>query len=385
MTLNNGFARFGDLVYDEETRRFHAFLENGATRRDFDLPMLGTGVLTAEGGRNFAMVEAPDGRIFVGAQFGEFNWRIRGTQIIFPESFSMNRLESDVLVHGAGSYHFWSKNWALEDGPDFVSEKIVQSGGGFVAITPGGEIYHSTDLHDWERVLSVTGGTFSALVLNDGVFVAAGRDESENASIGKGFIYTSVDGREWTRSFSSDTYQVRDVASGRGRFLAVAHDATNAISLVSSNGMVWHPGSVLPDTSFDHVDFGDGIFVAAGFSGRPRVYGSHDGLHWVELQCSIDEPITEVAFAGSVFNLLGPWNTIVRSSPVRDLLTVLLTNLAGKKSVSLGVELIGTSAEIQVSPNLRDWTTWSTPANYLGKALLSEAPTNLARFFRVAY
>ena len=381
--LYRDFPGYRDLVSLQEEGKgaFAAYLIEGNSRRfDFDVPLKLRGAYPGFIRNYFALVEGPNGWTYR----AEKGVGISGG-VSIGEEFSLNRLKDDVVIHRPGGFYFWSRQWSLEPGPDFTSVKIIEANDRFVAITPNGEIYSSRNITDWERVLAVPDGALTGLTFENGMFVATGRESSETGTGLKGFIYSSPDGRTWTKSFSSEVMAIHDVANGGGFFVAVGHEESAAMSLVSSNGLNWRASAAIPDLRLDNVAYGNGLWVASGFDIRPQVFASIDGLNWIKLHCPVDNPINEVAFANSRFYLLG-LGEFVESSGPSDLFEITKSTDRSRpeNEVRITVRLFGSPVELQSSADLRTWTTQTVTTNSTGAINLYDAATNQTRFYRLS-
>lgn len=109
------------------------------------------------------------------------------------------------------------------------------------------------------------------------IFIAGGNPYMPNLH---GEIYISEDGAHtWKKVWSkaADGYQVRGIASGNGKIVAVTHKAV----LTSKDAKTWTEVTALPDKipgAFEDVTFGDGMFVIVGQS--ETIMHSADGESW---------------------------------------------------------------------------------------------------------
>lgn len=109
------------------------------------------------------------------------------------------------------------------------------------------------------------------------IFVAGGNPYMPNLH---GEIYISEDGAHtWKKVWSKgdNGYQVKGIASGNGKIVAVTHAAI----LTSKDAKTWSEVSALPDKipgAFEDITFADGMFVVVGQS--ETIMHSADGESW---------------------------------------------------------------------------------------------------------
>ena len=146
---------------------------------------------------------------------------------------------------------------------------VAFGGGKFVAVGTGNVIY-STDGITWsnDNVVGPPMATWQSLTYGDGKFVAVSS---------AGYVMCSSDGLNWTADQSAIAPVGSGVVYGNGLFVAVH---TNAV-YYSSDGVNWsNVDTTVPDGRWYRVAYGNGKFVATGYTGTPNVMTSTDGKNW---------------------------------------------------------------------------------------------------------
>lgn len=145
---------------------------------------------------------------------------------------------------------------------------------GRIYATGGSDVLTSTDGLTWTGMTSYTIlGQTVGLQYGSGLFVLATTAE------GKGHIYSSPDGAQWSlRHVVEGTLYQLHFASGR--FYA----ETGTAQFISEDGMGWrlhetfYVDGIYTRGNFRQMAYGNGAYVAV--SGGGRVYSSADGLTW---------------------------------------------------------------------------------------------------------
>ena len=196
------------------------------------------------------------------------------------------------------------------------------------ALLMGGHASLGADSLDTWATRYVADWTLNDVTYGDGLFVAAAN-----------VCYTSTDGVGWTRrAMEQPPFELRSVAYGNGRFVAVAAGA----AYVSTNGIDWRYGADLPDDDplpvVRRVVFAGGTFLVVGQEGGDRGSASHwliltspDGTNWSRQS---GEPngeshhLNTAAYGNGVY-LAGGWVGL----PTTEGLLLLSTNLTEWTSV----------------------------------------------------
>jgi hypothetical protein len=132
---------------------------------------------------------------------------------------------------------------------------------------------------DW-YLNSITTGDFllfQSIIYQNGKFYAVANDE---------FIYTSVNGIDWTQITTTTEY-LTDIIFADNKFVAVGTNISGATYTsieVSTNGVSWTEYNPMVNVALETITYGNGKFVAAGDGGpgysNNTVITSTDGINW---------------------------------------------------------------------------------------------------------
>lgn len=176
--------------------------------------------------------------------------------------------------------------------------------------------FHSDDGVHWERSDLDPGLPYgwdyyiADIAYGNGRFVAVGWD---------GYIFTSLDGRKWSRVYLDFPYYLMSVAYGNGRFVAVGDFDV----LTSADGFHWavSPGPTL-ENGLGAITFGGGKFVAAEWSGYfweslAYTFESGDGVNWTRMTAIPTwKPIFGLAVGKNSVVAFGEGETILQTDRV---------------------------------------------------------------------
>lgn len=182
----------------------------------------------------------------------------------------------------AGSYQA-----VVAGGPGFVAVGTDQEVGGV-----SGVVATSIDGFSWTETMpgAMTGATIGGLAAGPARLVAVGQVAGQPA------VWTSSDGRTWTRISSPPTGgTLTDVAQVDANWIAVGRGAGRAMAWTSSDGTAWRPvpaGAGLDGSTVDRIEAVGSEFVALGQS-TPR-----DGAAWL----SVDGTSWSRLDTGDIFN-----------------------------------------------------------------------------------
>lgn len=193
-----------------------------------------------------------------------------------------------------GSSQIWTSSdgysWQLSPMEGRI-EHVEYANGLFIALGKD-TILTSEDAKTWTRRVSSTGQPLIDVAYGNGKFVALGRSANyvdDKYTAVPNEIWTSTDGISWSAHTSSELKQLRSIAFGNGRFVAVGGlgsegTSDGRLTTISSSedGIVWKRAAVSgqPEiakaTPMD-VTFANGQFVAVGYG---AMLSSTDGLSW---------------------------------------------------------------------------------------------------------
>jgi hypothetical protein len=202
---------------------------------------------------------------------------------------------------GGYSYHYWGfpsleilvstngKNWIATETQATLSriDDIDCSGSIFAGVSFG-SVYVTTNGYDWQNI----GGfpsSFHGIRFLNGQFFAVGDN---------GSIFSSADGIDWTNHSVSTTGSFNHLAYGNGVYVA-----GGSVTATSPDGINWTLSTSNPPAAITRMTFGKGVFVAVG--NDPGAYGyftsgpimtSIDGNTWQS------QYRTFVGFSGIAYN-----------------------------------------------------------------------------------
>ncbi len=153
----------------------------------------------------------------------------------------------------------------------------------YVAVGPGTGIFTSTDGRDWTRRTVSFTATFSCIAASPTLFVAGSSVQT---------LYTSPDGVAWTaRTGTVTNFAIRGVAYGNGRFVAVG-DGGNIRH--SSDGITWTAATSGVTANLLTIGWWEDVgFIAAGNGGT--MLNSVDGITWQQRETGVAENIGAIA------------------------------------------------------------------------------------------
>ncbi|MBI2948520.1 MAG: hypothetical protein HYY23_12830 [Verrucomicrobia bacterium] len=247
-------------------------------------------------------------------------------------------------------------DWSVHPSPVPQPLKSITYGNGrFVAIARAGYILHSRDAVTWTQtntsqaypndLASITygngmfeavGNGFIATSINgdnwtrsplppelsadngiiyaNGKFIVFGRKDSE----ARWSVGTSLDGVSWDTNPIPSTNLVTGVAYGKGRFVITRYD--NEISglaiQTSTDAIHWQRAAIPVRGLLKAVTYANGAFVAVGLGGA--VYSSEDGLTWTRRPSGTPEDLWVVTSGNNTFLAVGPRGLMLQSGEIPD-------------------------------------------------------------------
>jgi len=248
----------------------------------------------ASDGAQFVAVGSLPARIFTSTD--ATTWT---TRVLSPLT------QAQGVAFGGGTFIAVGESGSIETSIDGAHWTVQNSGssarlwgatygnGTFVAAGIGGTILSSSDAQHWQAVSS-TGVDYYAGAYGNGRFVL----------VGLGGTATSDDGSNWSGNYAFDLFH--GVAYGLGKFVAVGGTIQT-----STDGSNW-ASSVFPnDIGLRDVAFGRGQFVAVGDVGR--ILLSPDGDTWTLVPRPTGANLYSVVFDGGLFVAVGDSGTVLLS------------------------------------------------------------------------
>ena len=329
------------------------------------------------------------------------SWTVRHRPVFFVSTFP-SKLNNVIYANGlylAGGYTstiYSSTNgldWILRRSGSYGSWITGITGGGprFVAVGDGNSnsnIYSSTDGISWIAQKSLPSSLTNeaaptSVAYGNGLYVAVG---------GK-YAYTSSDGLTWNW-FSYLGYNFTTVAFGNGIFIAPMGKGTNLVSKGSDPILPVVPWTVLTnntDTIFEKIRYGNGFFVASGYSIAQNahfLFTSTDGTNWVRPNFPHNN-FQSVAFGDkrliTVGNQVGPPGlTFTITTSLSEPFASVGINHGNPPQISLS-GLAGRSYRVEYLGDLQS-TNWQTLSmlslTNSPQMLTNTAATNTSRFYR---
>jgi len=196
---------------------------------------------------------------------------------------------------------------------------------------------------------SFTSGDFRAIAFGNGLFAAAGYNDS------RGVI--SVDGKAWTTTTLGWTRNWSGMAYGNGVFVLVNNADTKV--LTSPDGITWTSRTgIMAATA---IAYGNGVFVALS-SGGTVAATSPDGITWTSRTVPNDN-YKSVCYGAALF--VATSGSAVITSPDGITWTSRTSSTAGWLSVAYGnnifVRVSSTGDKFSTSPNAITWTDGTFP------------------------
>ena len=201
--------------------------------------------------------------------------------------------------------------WTSTDGTSWTKREngnlyaITYGNGQFVGVGWIGSMLTSTDGITWSNQVSGTTEELNAVIYANGKFVVVG------GYYLNGVILTSDDALIWTnRTISTDI--LNGVTYGNGQFVAVGWKwGGTDVSITSPDGVTWTRHTRLPATHFSDVCFGQGLYIAADYTG---LFTSTDGLTWTKRYAEGDQnSLYKVTSVNGRFVSVGNSGAIVTS------------------------------------------------------------------------
>lgn len=135
-------------------------------------------------------------------------------------------------------------------------------------------VYFSLDGVNWSRSFLSNNYVAGGIAYGNGKYVITGWDWVNSAW--KAVAFHSNDGKNWTKGTVPLMEYMNDVAYGNGRFVAVGNNGEN---MYSTDGITWTAGTTVGGQDLAAVSFANGEFIAVGDN---TVHASSDGISWVD-------------------------------------------------------------------------------------------------------
>ena len=159
----------------------------------------------------------------------------------------------------------WTGLYAIAAG-SYSLNHVINAGGQWLAVGPGGTATTSGDGVTWTRRDAVVGGALHASAFGNGLYVAVGA---------AGTITTSPDGITWTSRTSGIITDLRNLAFNNGTFVA---SGFGGVILSSTDGATWTRRTSGTTLNLYGAGVIKGAFVVTGDTGT--VLTSTDAVTW---------------------------------------------------------------------------------------------------------
>ncbi|UCH95029.1 MAG: hypothetical protein JSV88_32905 [Candidatus Aminicenantes bacterium] len=227
---------------------------------------------------------------------GKFiNIKIRNTHFLLVFLFLIVFNTVPLKAQNVGD--FWELVY-YEPGLPFRS--MTNNGSLFVVVGDDGLIFTSSDGKNWTKRAAGTTKNLYGAGYGNGLFVAAGYG---------GTILTSPDGITWTQRDSKLTAGLWGVAYGNSTYVVVGLNGNIATSPDGINWTKQNPGTIKP---FKEVCYGNGLFVAVGNTGA--IFTSPDGITWNNRSVGGLENLYSVGYFNSLYVCGGGAGTVFTST-----------------------------------------------------------------------
>jgi hypothetical protein len=216
--------------------------------------------------------------------------------------------------------------WTSAGSADQQVRAIGWADGKWLAVAAAGvpnrtSVFESTDLRTWTPVGTVP-AYVADLAWGGDQWVAVGAED--DGDIGQGVVFSSPDGRTWTKAATDLGIELDGVAYGDGVWIAVDNGHQGGLPSRTWRSADGHTWTRQPDTGLDrqavsHLAFGDGRWVLAGKvveRGQEAPDGlisvSSDAQTWTEVRTTsfTADPITAAAYGN------GRWLVVTQGGNV---------------------------------------------------------------------
>ena len=177
------------------------------------------------------------------------------------------------------------------------------------------EVVMSTNGESWTSVtISNAALFFYTVAYGNGMFVVGGELDTGDATY-VATIYSSTDGMNWSNWTSRSISNLRDVAFGNGKFVALGSGFNRGTPdrrvLVSSNGLDWTSHDAGGSRNWRGVTYGNDQFVAMadGPGGGLVAVISPDGKGWTAYPvAATNHFVTRLGFGNGTYAAVGSVN-----------------------------------------------------------------------------
>lgn len=163
--------------------------------------------------------------------------------------------------------------------------------------------YTSEDGENWQVIDHAP--TYPGLVSSDTILVSAGAN-----LLGNNYIYTSMDGVEWTERANPSDQRIMHVTWTGNRFMVLGEGGD---VVISNNGIDWQLYNVGVSTPLTAGVSGSNALVVVGWNGVIFV-SSDDGETWQQSDSTVTSRLNAVTWTGDEFIAAGRSGVVLRST-----------------------------------------------------------------------
>jgi hypothetical protein len=208
------------------------------------------------------------------------------------------------------------QDWTTESSPAGANLYSAASGIGWrVIVGQGGALYVSDDGFTWIKPFLFVTEDLDRVVWDGEVFLALGHG---------GTILRSIDALNWDTALSATTADLKGGAAGPdGRIIV----GDGGVVLASTDGTAWVERRSGVEASLRDVAWGDGRFVAVGWTDDPNgskpavVLASSDGVQWTRFP-ALGEALQRIRWTGESWLAVGGERTMLRAECLGTLIGV---------------------------------------------------------------
>lgn len=170
-----------------------------------------------------------------------------------------------------------------------------------------GIILSSVDGTSWAERLAAPDVSIRDVIHAQGIYVAVGGANVSGPTSSVARVFTSANGMDWTPALLGYGFWPYSISFGNGAFVGVG----SGWGFRSTDATNWAVMRLPDDLILSTVEYGNGMFVAAGLNGV--VATSPDGMTWTPRNSPTTEDLWDLAYSGSEFAAVGNRGAIICS------------------------------------------------------------------------
>ena len=163
--------------------------------------------------------------------------------------------------------------------------------------------YTSQDGENWQVIDHAP--TYPGLVSSDTILVSAGAN-----LLGSNYIYTSVDGVDWTERNNPSEQRIMHVTWTGNKFIVLGEGGD---VVMSNNGIDWQLHNVGESTPLTAAALGANALVVVGWNGAIFV-SNDDGDTWQQSDSTVTSRLNAVTWTSDEFVAVGRSGVVLRSA-----------------------------------------------------------------------